>query len=68
MNLCPWTVFGAKPRPRRLQDASRNFPTFGAFLAENGPPLGHIVAQNRSSIDRRLEPPTITSGKGFGKT
>ena len=41
-------------------------------LAENGSPLGHIVTPNRSqislvSIDRRLDPPKMTSGRWFGK-
>ena len=75
-------VLGPFSAQNRDQVGSRTLPgffrllpgnTFGAFLAENGSPLGHIVAENRSkilflSIDRRLELPKMTSGRVFGKS
>ena len=52
----PWTVFGAKSRPGRLQEASRTLTAskttspFGASLAENGAPRDHWEAQLGSKI------------------
>ena len=52
----PWTVFGAKSRPGRLQDAPPHLPgnPFGAFLAEKGAPRGHLGAQLGSKIGSKL--------------
>ena len=70
--------FGAFSRPGRLQDASRTSPyyAFWSLLAETGAQKGSFLGpawiQNGSkiaflSIDRRLDPPKMTSGRGFGK-
>ena len=59
---------------RTLPGIFRHLPgnTFGAFLAENGSPLGHIVAENRSKIwflriDGHLDPQKMVSGRRSGR-
>ena len=47
MKMVPWTVFGAKSRPGRLQERSPGNPSkfMRAFLAENCTRRGHVGAQ-----------------------
>ena len=56
MKLRPWSVFGAKSRPGRLQDAPRRteYSTFGAFLVENGAPSDNFGAQQDPNIHHKL--------------
>ena len=51
----PLSVFGAKSRPGRLQDAlvTSGLSVFGAFLVENGASRGHLGGQLGSKIRKK---------------
>ena len=51
----PWTVFGAKSRSGRLQDAApgKKHYSFGAFLIESDAPRNHFGAQLGSKIHQK---------------
>ena len=69
MKIDPWTVLGVKSQPGRLKNALRHsgshvFGDFGRFWdppkSQNGSKIAFLC------IDRRLDPPKMVSGRGFG--
>ena len=58
MEMHPLSVFGAKPRPDRLQEGPSTTALwlFGALLAENGAPGSHFGVQPGSKIGQKSTP------------
>ena len=75
MKMRPWSVFGAKSRPSRLQGGFQATTGYHFFTvgAGNVARSGHFSATLTSQIELlsigwHMDPPKMLPGMGFGKT